>query len=194
MSLLHKLLHASVRVITRIPKVRVVWYACCLAWVDYPKPLTSQLRATYWQPFLKSLGDGSKISHRVKLAAPENISIGRNTHITNSVILNGKGGITIGDDVLIGYESLVMTSMRNFSDRAIPIRQQGSVHKPVEIGSDVWIGSRVIILPGVKIGHGAIVGSGAVVTKDVPEFSIAAGVPARIIGTRGDAAADVENV
>ena len=56
--------------------------------------------------------------------------------------------------------------------------------KPVIIGDDVWIGGRVIILPGVTIGNGAIVGAGAVVTRDVPEYAIVGGVPAKVIKMR----------
>ena len=63
--------------------------------------------------------------------------------------------------------------------------KQGSTEeRPVVIGNDVWIGGRVIILPGVKIGDGAIVGAGSVVTRDVSEYDIVAGNPARVIKNR----------
>lgn len=63
--------------------------------------------------------------------------------------------------------------------------QQGYIpDEPVIIGDDVWIGTRAIIMPGVKISNGSIIGAAAVVTKDVPDFAIVGGVPARIIGNR----------
>ena len=65
------------------------------------------------------------------------------------------------------------------------MNQQGaSDFHPVNIGNDVWIGARVTILPGVKIGNGAIIGAGSVVTKDVPDFAIVGGNPARVIKYR----------
>ncbi|MFW5634332.1 MAG: DapH/DapD/GlmU-related protein, partial [Erythrobacter sp.] len=56
--------------------------------------------------------------------------------------------------------------------------------RDVEIGDDAWLGARVIVLPGVKIGAGAVIAAGAVVTSDIPSFAIAAGVPAKVVGTR----------
>ena len=179
------MLHLLVKLIANIPGIRVVFYTCLLGWISWPKPLVSNLRATYWRVFMSSLGEGTKISHQVEVKGSNRISIGSNSHITDHVILNGKGGIKIGDDVLIGYQSIIMTSMRNFNNRTVPVRLQGSQLKPVEIGNDVWIGARVMILPGVKIGNGAVIGSGAVVTKDVPDFNIVAGVPAKVVGVRG---------
>jgi acetyltransferase-like isoleucine patch superfamily enzyme len=56
---------------------------------------------------------------------------------------------------------------------------------PVILGEDVWLGAGVIVLDGVRVGKGSIIGAGAVVTKEIPEYSIAVGVPARVVGTRG---------
>ena len=66
------------------------------------------------------------------------------------------------------------------------MREQGfSEALPVVIGDDVWIGRRAMIMPGVKIGNGVVVAAGAVVTKDVPDFAIVGGVPAKILKIRG---------
>ena len=171
-----------VQVIAKLPRIRRVFYSICL---DYPIKALEVLRWHYWVGQMSYLGKTARISHKVKITCAENISIGEETHITNSTIMNGRGGITIGDYCLIGYETIILTSMRNHEDISVPIKLQGSTTKSVHIGNDVWIGTRVIIQPGVKIGDGAIVGSGAVVTKDVESYSIVAGVPAKFVKKRG---------
>ena len=143
---------------------------------------------------MKHLGEGSRISEFVKVLKEENISIGAGTAINNRTIFAGRGGITIGDNVLVGYETIIMTSTWNFQDPDVPIKLQGITTKPVVIGNDVWLGARVIIVPGVTIGDGAVVGAGAVVTKDVPPYTVVAGVPARKIGLRDNAITEAENM
>lgn len=72
-----------------------------------------------------------------------------------------------------------------FSDTSTPMIQQGfTEERPVYIGNDVWIGDRVIILPGVHIGDHSVIGAGAVVTKDVSEWVVAAGNPAKVVKMR----------
>ena len=95
------------------------------------------------------------------------------------------GTITIGDDVVMGPDIVMMATSHEFSRRDIPINQQGAKpEEPITIGNDCWIGTRVIVLPGVTIGDGCIVAAGAVVTKDVPPNTIVAGVPAKVIKNR----------
>ena len=95
------------------------------------------------------------------------------------------GDITIGNNVMMGTNCIIYTVNHRFDDINIPMNKQGvQESKPVVIGNDVWIGGRVTILPGVHIGDGAIVGAGGVVTKDVPNYAIVAGNPARIIKYR----------
>lgn len=95
------------------------------------------------------------------------------------------GSITIGKDVMMAPECVILTRNHAFERTDIPMGAQGvQQEKPVFIGNDVWIGQRVIILPGVRIGDGVIIGAGAVVTKDVPDYAVVAGNPARIIKYR----------
>lgn len=104
-------------------------------------------------------------------------SVGKNALISQNVI--------IGKDVMMGPECIILTQNHNHFNPDIPMIEQGyEVMKSVEIGDDVWIGARVTILPGVKVGNHTIIGAGAVVTKDVPDYSIVAGVPAKIIKLR----------
>lgn len=111
------------------------------------------------------------------------IQIGDNSGI--GVRCSIRGPLIIGDNVMMGPEVIVITSNHNFSRIDIPMNFQGSLpQKQVVIGNDVWIGTRAIILPGVKIGNGAIVGAGSIVTKDIPDYAIVGGNPARIIRFR----------
>ncbi len=105
----------------------------------------------------------------------------------SGVGINAKihGKVIVGNDVMMGPDCIIYTKNHAFSKTDIPMNKQGfSEEKPVIIGDDVWIGGRVIILPGVHIGKGAIIGAGAVVTKDVPEYAIVGGNPAKVIKYR----------
>ncbi len=104
------------------------------------------------------------------------LTVGKSFFNSNCKIRCRKG-ITIGSGCVISHDVTIMDS--DFHT-IVGAEEQGL---PVVIGNHVWIGSRVLILKGVKVGDGAVIGSGAVVTKDVPERSVVAGVPARVIKT-----------
>lgn len=95
------------------------------------------------------------------------------------------GPISIGKNVMMGPEVIIYTSGHRFDRTDVPMMEQGSTEPcAVSIGDDVWIGRRAMIMPGVTIGEGCVIGAGAVVTKDIPPFSVAAGVPARVVKSR----------
>lgn len=112
------------------------------------------------------------------------IKIGNNTGLGHNNFLNGQGGISIGDDVIIGPYVKIMSENHEFSDSTSPIRLQGVSRQGITIESDVWIGTGVTILDGVNIGKGCVIGAGSVVSKSIPEYSIAVGVPCRVIKKR----------
>lgn len=112
------------------------------------------------------------------------ITIGKNCTINSYCLLQGNGGIEIGDNVLIASHSSLFSSNHNFEDISRPIRLQGESKLGIRISNDVWVGSGVRILDGVKIGSGAVIAAGAVVTKDVPDNAVVAGVPAKVIKLR----------
>lgn len=95
-----------------------------------------------------------------------------------------QGGVTLGDGVRIGAHSLFIATDHNFARRDVPIFEQGTRQRGIRVGSDVYVGSNVTVLDGVTIGRGAVLAAGAVVTRDVPPFAIAGGVPARVIKHR----------
>ena len=112
----------------------------------------------------------------------KNITVGKNVFINACCKFQDQGGIFIGNGVLIGHNVTLATL--NHDER--PQFRQNIYPKPIKIGDNVWIGSNATILQGVTIGDGAIIGANAVVTKDVPENTIVAGVPAKIIRKVGE--------
>jgi galactoside O-acetyltransferase len=113
------------------------------------------------------------------------ITIGKNCSINNFVQISaGNGDITIGDHVRIGPNVTILGSSRNYKKKYVLIVNQGFSHDGVVIEDDVLIASGAIILKGCHIGKGAVIGAGSVVTKNIPPYSVVAGVPARIIGQR----------
>ena len=125
----------------------------------------------------------------------KDVNIERNAFFTPELVVGDHSGVgvnsevygpvTIGDNVMMGPEVVIYTSGHDFSRTDIPIMEQGSTEvEPVVIGSDCWIGRRAMIMPGVHIGDGCVIGAGAVVTKDIPPYSVAAGVPARVLKSR----------
>ncbi len=120
-----------------------------------------------------------------------NSGIGRNAYISN---IGGGGCVTIGDNVMMAPDVVILTKSHNFTDTTIPMNKQGGISANVIIEDDVWIGVRSIILPGVRICRGSIIAAGAVVTKDIPPFSIVAGVPAKIIKSRLDHASSGKEI
>lgn len=109
----------------------------------------------------------------------KNIRLGKRVFINSGCKFQDQGGITIGDDVLIGHNCVIAT-LNHVMD---PDRRADMTAAPVKIGNKVWVGANVTILQGVTIGDGAIIAAGAVVTKDVPPLTMAGGVPARVIKT-----------
>lgn len=120
------------------------------------------------------------------------ICLGDNVYVGPYTVLYGHGGLTIGADTLIAAHAVIVPANHSFSSRQRPIREQREQRLGITIGEDVWIGAGAKILDGVTIGRGSIIGAGAVVNRSVPDFAIAVGVPARVIGTRGLSSAAAE--
>lgn len=139
------------------------------------------LRSFFARKIIKKCGNNVNFEKNARFTPL--LSIGDNSGVGINCEINGC--VTIGNDVMMGPEVVIYTSGHSHKRTDIPMRLQGfSNAKPVEIGDDVWLGRRAIILPGVCIGNGSIIGAGAVVTKDIPPFSVAVGVPAKVIKDR----------
>lgn len=107
----------------------------------------------------------------------KNITVGKNVFINACCHFQDQGGITLGDNCLVGHNVVFATLNHGFA----PEERQSMLPAPIVVGRNVWIGSNSTILPGVTIGDNSIIAAGSVVTKDVPANAIVAGVPARFI-------------
>jgi acetyltransferase-like isoleucine patch superfamily enzyme len=112
------------------------------------------------------------------------IHIGDGCGIGEYSSVGGSGGVSIGRNTIIGQYFSAHPENHNFADLTRPIREQGTTRKPIDVQEGCWLGARVTVLGGVTIGRGSVVAAGAVVTRDVPAYSIVAGIPARVIGHR----------
>ncbi len=113
------------------------------------------------------------------------IYIGDRTYIGPYTCISGFGNIRIGKDCLIASHSSIYAHNHVFSNPNTTINRQGFVAKGIVIEDDCWIGTGVRVVDGVNIGKGSVIGAGAVVTKDIPPYSVAVGVPAKVISKRG---------
>jgi len=112
------------------------------------------------------------------------IIIGNRTGISARAYLAGQGGITIGDNVIMGPNVQIFSENHVFANTTLTIKEQGVSKAPVTIGNNCWLGAGTIILAGVVLGDGCVVAAGSVVNKSFPANSLIAGVPAKIIKTR----------
>ena len=117
--------------------------------------------------------------------------LGDDVDLGSGVLITTPGGVTIGDRAMIGYGSKILSANHNVPRGRGRVFRSGHTLAQITIGPDTWLGANVVVLPGVSIGEGAIVAAGAVVTKSIPPFMIAAGVPAIVIREREDDATDL---
>jgi acetyltransferase-like isoleucine patch superfamily enzyme len=124
----------------------------------------------------------------------ENIELGTHVRIQQSCVLwaSPNAKIIVGRHSGVGPGTLIFSSNHQFAPGS-PYHEQPWIERAVVVGEDVWIGAGCVILPGVTIGDGAVVAAGAVVTKDVPPFTVVAGVPARRIKAREARPTDTES-
>ncbi len=125
------------------------------------------------------IGKNSHLHIGTKFFNPAGVKIGQGTIIGQNAFLDGRARLIIGDNVDIASSVMIYNAQHDIHSKDFK-----PVEEEVIIGDYVFIGPRAIILPGVHIAKGAIVASGAVVTKDVNEYEIVGGVPAKVIGER----------
>jgi acetyltransferase-like isoleucine patch superfamily enzyme len=159
----------------------------CNYYSSQAQKLTSELNGSYHdfdeirKIFSKLIG--KTVDDDFRVFPPFFTDFGKNIHLGKNVFINAgckfqdQGGITIGDNALIGH-NVVLATINHNED----VKKRGNlIPAPIKIGNDVWIGSNATILPGVTVGDGAIVAAGAVVTKNVEPKTIVSGVPAKYV-------------
>ncbi|WP_246057569.1 acyltransferase [Leptospira gomenensis] len=132
------------------------------------------------------MGEGVSFMQGCKIHANNaELKIGNGCSFNNNVFIGASNGkIEIGDKVLIGPNVVLRAADHIFADSTRPIMEQGHKGGIIRIEDDVWIGANVVITSNVKVGKGCVIAAGSVVTKDLPEYSVAAGVPAKVIRNR----------
>jgi acetyltransferase-like isoleucine patch superfamily enzyme len=109
------------------------------------------------------------------------VTIGDRCLIGRGSGIVGHFSIEIGNDVWTGHNVYITDQNHGYEDVSVPISRQSQPERAVKIGDGSWLGYGSVVLPGVTIGEHCVIGANSVVTKDVPSFSVAVGVPARII-------------
>lgn len=149
--------------------------------------ITSQINGSYHDPKdirkLLSQLTGKPVADSVVIFPPLHSDFGKNITLGERVFINAgcsfqdQGGITIGDDSLIGHNVVLATLNHDLAPR----QRRDMFPAPIVVGRNVWIGANATILPGVTIGDNAVVAAAAVVTKDVPAGAVVVGTPARVV-------------
>ncbi|MGO1165729.1 MAG: DapH/DapD/GlmU-related protein [Janibacter sp.] len=149
--------------------------------------VTGELNGGYHEPErvreLLARLTGRPVHESVTLFPPftadfgKNITLGERVFINSGCRFQDQGGVTIGDDSLIGHNTVLATLDHGIE----PARRGDMTPAPIVIGRNVWIGANVTILKGVTVGDNAVVAAASVVTKDVPADSIVVGSPARVV-------------
>ncbi len=149
--------------------------------------ITGELNSRYHEPRhvreLLSQLTGKPVDVSVTVFPPfssdfgKNITLGKRVFINSGCKVQDQGGVVIGDDCLIGHNTVIAT----LNHELAPSRRADMHPAPVTIGANVWIGANVTVLPGVTIGDNAVVAAASVVTKDVPANTVALGSPARVV-------------
>lgn len=142
------------------------------------------IRIYFFERSVKRCGGKLYILPNTIISYPYHVTIGYNVFINRGVNITAREDVFIGDNTLIGPGVVINSGMHHYEDPNILIRDQGHRTQPIHIGNDVWIGAKSVILPGVCIGDGSIIGAGAIVTKSIPPYSVAVGVPAKVIKFR----------
>ncbi|WP_027450965.1 acyltransferase [Xylanibacter brevis] len=144
--------------------------------------LIRKIRTCIGGQLLDYCGKGCNIEKGADFGTGKGIKLGDNSGL--GINCKVRGPLTIGSNVMMGPDVLILTHTHKYDRTDIPMQLQGGEVKGVSIGNDVWIGTKSIIMGGCRIGNGVIIGAAAVVTKDVPDYAVVAGVPAKVIRYR----------
>lgn len=158
------------------------WVVQLVGWV--PGVLGFAIRSVFYKFVFGKLTGFCFIQTDVKFVRARGISVGKNFTVNSGSYINGIGGITFGDNVLIGPNVVISSGEHPTNNSNYPILFQEPIQKKIVIGNGVWIGANAVILPGIRIGINAVVAANAVVTQNIGPNEIWGGVPARYLKSR----------
>ena len=138
-------------------------------------PLSKEYFKLMKELFYNQIGENSIVYNKLTVVRPQNVKIGKNVTIMNGALMMSAGGITIEDNVMLAANVQLISNNHDPYDRYV------ITCKPILIKEGAWIGARATILPGVIVGKYAIVGANSVVTKDIPDYGVAVGTPAKVV-------------
>ena len=138
-------------------------------------PFTDEWSSLMKELFYNQIGENSVVNNGLTVVLPKNVTIGKGVTVMNGALMMAAGGITIEDKVLIAANVKLITNNHDPYERDI------LTCRPILIKEGAWVGAGATILPGVTVGKYAIVGSDSVVTKDIPDYAVAVGTPAKVI-------------
>ncbi|MPL56971.1 2,3,4,5-tetrahydropyridine-2,6-dicarboxylate N-acetyltransferase [bioreactor metagenome] len=196
--------HAGPGLFSRVSAALEELWLASFAWI--PTPVGLALRLFAWRWLFKSCGS-ARFGTGLSLAGCRNMRIGNGVRMGRGCFVTASDGelvlhdcvalspnvhvgadagrIEIGAHTAVGPGTVIRAANHCIARQDVPIMHQGHVPGQIIIEEDVWIGANCVVTPDVRIGRGAVVGAGAVVTRNVAPFSIVGGVPAKLIGMRG---------
>lgn len=143
--------------------------------INHTLPGSDEYNALVKELFGENIGEGSFVQAPVRVNMAECVKIGKNVAIMYNVLMMSRGGITIEDNAMIAANVQLISNNHDPYDRPVLLC------KPVAIRENAWVGAGATILPGVTVGKNAIVAAGSIVTKDVPDYAVVAGNPAKVV-------------
>ncbi|MFZ5580747.1 MAG: acyltransferase [Pseudomonadota bacterium] len=171
-------------VVERHPGIDRIGSNCRIA------PNVSVMRYGADEPVIM-LGDDCSLYDGVRLVIGDpsqhpdcGLRLGQRVIVNVGAYLSGEGGLTLEDDVLIGPGAYLLSAGHRVHGGDPRINHNPLTHASVHVGVGAWVGAGAVVLQGVSVGRGAVVGAGSVVTRDVPDFAVAVGNPARVVHIR----------
>ena len=138
-------------------------------------PFSEEYFSLMRELFYNQIGENSIVYNQLTVVRPKNVKIGKNVTVMNGALMMSAGGITLEDNVLIAANVQLISNNHDPYDRYV------ITCKPILIKEGAWVGAGATILPGVTVGKHAIIGANSVVSKDIPDYAVAVGCPAKVI-------------
>jgi len=148
------------------------------------------IRRILYRSLFKKMGRDALIYPGVYITHTYGIEVGDKLSVNSGAVLDGRGGIRIGNSVMVGPHAVLVSSTHQHKQIEVPMTILDHIMQPLVIQDDVWIGANAFIKGGINIGRGVVIAAGSSVLTDIEEYKIVGGVPGHIIGDRRDKKAD----